>query len=81
MWNQVYEKIDQLADQMVEDRRYLHQHPELSFEEKETAAFIANRYDKLGIPYRKNVGGYGIIGTIQGGKPGKNIALRADFDA
>lgn len=53
MWNQVYEKIDQLADQMVEDRRYLHQHPELSFEEKETAAFIANRYDKLGIPYRK----------------------------
>ncbi|MFC0090943.1 amidohydrolase [Allobacillus sp. GCM10007491] len=81
MWSQVYEKIDQLAEQMVEDRRYLHQHPELSFEEKETAAFIADRYDKLGIPYRKNVGGYGIIGTIQGGRPGKNIALRADFDA
>ena len=81
MWKQINEKIDQLVDQMIEDRRYLHQHPELSFEEKETAAFIAKRYDKLGIPYRDHVGGYGIVGRIEGGKPGKTIALRADFDA
>ncbi|WP_027963856.1 M20 metallopeptidase family protein [Halalkalibacillus halophilus] len=81
MWDQLYEKIDTLYDRMVEDRRYLHQHPELSFEEKETAAFIAKRYDELGIPYQNNIGGYGLIAKIEGGKPGKTVALRADFDA
>ncbi|GAA0471263.1 M20 family metallopeptidase [Alkalibacillus silvisoli] len=81
MWEQLYEKVDQLYDRMVEDRRYLHQHPELSFEEKETAKYIASRYDELAIPYKSNIGGYGIVATIEGGKPGRTVALRADFDA
>ncbi|MDV2583438.1 M20 metallopeptidase family protein [Alkalibacillus haloalkaliphilus] len=81
MWEQLYEKIDGLYERMVEDRRYLHQHPELSFHEKETAKYIENRYDELGIPYKSNIGGYGIVATLEGGKPGKTIALRADFDA
>lgn len=81
MWNKVYEQIDGLYERMVEDRRYLHQHPELSFEEKETSRFIKERYDKLGIPYTSNIGGYGIVARIEGGKPGKTVALRADFDA
>ncbi len=81
MWEQLYEKIDGLYERMVEDRRYLHQHPELSFHEKETAKYIENRYDELGIPYKSNIGGYGIVATLEGGKPGKTVALRADFDA
>ncbi|MET3683508.1 amidohydrolase [Alkalibacillus flavidus] len=81
MWEQFYDKLDQLYDQMVDDRRYLHQHPELSFEEKETAQFIKNRYDQLGIPYKDNIGGYGLVATLEGGKTGKTVALRADFDA
>ncbi|MCF6136188.1 M20 metallopeptidase family protein [Pseudalkalibacillus berkeleyi] len=76
-----YELIDQHFDEMVEIRRYLHQYPELSFEEVQTAAYIAEYYEKLGIPYRANVGGNGIVATIKGSKPGKTVALRADFDA
>ncbi|TFB22083.1 amidohydrolase [Filobacillus milosensis] len=81
MWEKVYQKIDELYDKMVEDRRYLHQHPELSFKEKETSKYIRQRYDELGIPYKSNIGGYGIVARIDGGKPGKTVALRADFDA
>jgi len=81
MWEKVYTRIDELFEKMVEDRRYLHQHPELSFQEKETAAFICKRYDELNIPYRSHVGGYGIVAKIEGGKRGKTVALRADFDA
>src|SRR5699024_6873057 len=66
---------------MVDIRRYLHQNPEVSFHEYETAKYIANFYDQLQIPYEKNVGGNGIIATLKGGKPGKTVALRADFDA
>nr|WP_214770139.1 MULTISPECIES: M20 family metallopeptidase [unclassified Exiguobacterium] len=66
---------------MVERRRYLHQHPELSFHEVETPNYIASRLEELGIEVRRNVGGRGVVGTIRGGKPGKTVALRADFDA
>src|SRR5699024_3000971 len=81
MLSTIFEKIDQLFEESVEIRRYLHMNPELSFQEVKTAEYIANYYEKLGIPYIKNVGGNGVIATLKGGKPGKTIALRADFDA
>lgn len=68
-------------DEMVEIRRYLHQHPELSFKEVKTAAYIANYYKQLGIEYKANVGGNGVVARVKGAKPGKIVALRADFDA
>lgn len=81
MINKINQTIEEHFSEMVEIRRYLHQHPELSFKEYKTAAFIANYYERLGIPYRKNVGGNGVIATLTGGLPGKTIAFRADFDA
>lgn len=81
MINKINQTIEEHFSEMVEIRRYLHQHPELSFKEYKTAAFIANYYERLGIPYRKNVGGNGVISTLTGGLPGKTIAFRADFDA
>ncbi|AIF42712.1 amidohydrolase [Virgibacillus sp. SK37] len=81
MLKEIHTLIDQHYEEMVEIRRYLHQHPELSFHETETAKYIASFYDKLGIPYETKVGGNGVIATLIGGKPGKTIALRADFDA
>jgi len=77
----IYDAIDALYSDTVETRRYLHQHPELSFQEEKTAVYIADQYEKLGIPYQKNVGGNGVVATLTGGMPGKTIALRADFDA
>lgn len=77
----VKEMVEQLFPMMVERRRYLHQHPELSFHEVDTPKFIADRLTELGIEVRTGVGGRGVVGTIRGGKPGKTVALRADFDA
>ncbi|MCB9283779.1 MAG: amidohydrolase [Lewinellaceae bacterium] len=63
-------------------RRHLHQHPELSFQEEQTAAYVASRLEALGISHKKNVAGHGVIGWIKGRNPEKRlIALRADMDA
>jgi amidohydrolase len=76
----IFQDIDKHYEEMVEIRRYLHQYPELSFQETKTAAYIADFYKELGIPYKTNVGGNGVVAKLEGGKPGKIIALRADFD-
>lgn len=81
MLKEIFQTIDELYPEMVDIRRYLHQYPEPSFEEYKTAAYIADFYSKLEIPYKTNVGGNGVIATLHGGKPGKTVALRADFDA
>lgn len=81
MWDKILARIDELYEETVEIRRYLHQYPELSFKEEHTPQFIADTYEKLGIPYQTKVGGNGVVAKLQGGKPGKTIALRADFDA
>ena len=74
--------LDGREDDMIALRRHFHEHPELSFDEKETAAFIARFYENKSVDVQTNVGnGYGIIVTIKGNKPGRTIALRADFDA
>ncbi|MFJ7407449.1 MULTISPECIES: amidohydrolase [unclassified Lysinibacillus] len=81
MNQQLLDKIDAHFDEMVAIRRHLHMHPELSFQEKETANYIIEYYQKLGVPVEPNVSGFGLIARIKGSKPGKRIALRADFDA
>lgn len=68
--------------EMVQIRRHLHENPELSFKEEKTAQYIIDFYKGKDVSIQTNVGnGLGIIVTIEGGKPGKTIGLRADFDA
>src|SRR5690625_808189 len=81
MLEKIFAKIDELYDQTVDMRRYLHQHPQLSFKEYETAKYIVNFYDALGMPDETKVGGSCVVAILKGGKPGKTVALRADFDA
>lgn len=78
---QITKEINQQDQEVIQWRRYLHQHPELSFQETETALFIANKMEEFGFDIQTNIGGNGIIATLTGGKPGKSIAFRADFDA
>lgn len=59
---------------------YLHEHPELSFAEQQTAAYIRRFLDHLQIQYT-DAGTTGIIGFIPGTDVSRTIALRADFDA
>ncbi len=64
-------------------RHHLHRHPELSFEEHETAAFVAARLVEMGYEPRTGLGrnGTALTATLEGGQPGPAIALRADMDA
>ncbi|WP_110929024.1 M20 family metallopeptidase [Bacillus massiliglaciei] len=73
--------LNQLSDEVISIRRYLHENPELSFEEVHTPAYIAEYHRKLGHEVRTEVGGRGVVAVLKGGKPGKTVALRADFDA
>jgi len=81
MINKLNEKLQNYYEEMVHIRRYLHQHPELSFKEFKTAAYIADYYRNLGVEVQTNVGGNGVVAKINGKHPGKTVALRADFDA
>lgn len=78
---QYREKINQLFPEMVSWRRTLHQQPELSFHETKTAEFVYQFLQEWGIEVKKNVGGNGVVGYIEGQQPGPTVALRADMDA
>lgn len=73
--------IDENYEEMVGIRRHLHEYPELSFEEVETPAYIAAYHKELGHEVREGVGGRGVVAVLRGARPGKTVALRADFDA
>src|SRR5699024_1472019 len=66
---------------MIQIRRYLHQYPELSFEEYHTRDYILNQLSQLSCEVRSPVGRNGIVATFSGQGDGPTIALRADFDA
>ena len=71
----------QLSHRIIELRREFHKFPELSRDECQTAQRIKRELDRLQIPYRSEVAGYGIVGEIPGKQNGPRIALRADMDA
>lgn len=80
MIDQIKIEASKLVPWIVETRRHLHANPELSYKEFNTSAYIQSRLDHLGIPF-KVVCETGIVALIEGSKPGKVIALRADIDA
>ncbi len=78
---ELFKRLEEKQERIIEIRRYLHENPELSFEETETAKYIADFYADLDCDVRTNVGGNGIVVTIDSGNPGRTIGIRADFDA
>ncbi|WP_029329108.1 amidohydrolase [Lentibacillus jeotgali] len=82
MRDELMKLLEDREDEMIELRRYLHEHPELSFEEEKTAEYIADFYSGKDVEVETDIGnGHGIIVTIKGASGGKTIGLRADFDA
>ncbi|WP_144186015.1 M20 metallopeptidase family protein [Elioraea rosea] len=77
----VREETDRIAPELIAVRRDLHRFPELAFEEKETAARVAAELSRLGIAPRTGVGRTGVVGMIEGGRPGPTLLIRADMDA
>jgi len=72
----------QHTDEIIANRRHLHQHPELSFHEKNTASFVADQLKQMGLSPQEGVAGTGVVVVIEGRDPGsRTVALRADMDA
>ena len=77
----IAQAADRLSDEIIALRRKIHEHPELAFEEHETATRVEEFLKRLGIPCRTGIGKTGIVALLEGGKPGPTIAIRADMDA
>jgi len=80
------QKIKELAKQQLEEtisiRRHLHQNPELSYQEHNTAKYVAQQLKAIGIEPKTGVADTGITAVIEGKNPSKKVtALRADMDA
>ena len=75
------EQAEKISSYIIEKRRWIHSHAELSFNEKETTAYIAGELERMGIEVRLFSDYYGVIGIIHGDKQGKTVMLRADIDA
>jgi amidohydrolase len=71
-----------ISDQLTADRRHIHMHPELGFEEVETSKYIAKRLGAIGVTHRTGIAKTGVVATIGGtAGAGRTVLLRADMDA
>ncbi|MCS6947532.1 MAG: amidohydrolase, partial [Steroidobacteraceae bacterium] len=77
----VQRELDALAAQIIAWRRDIHQHAELSNREFRTSKIVADHLRTLGLKVEAGVAKTGVVGLLEGGKPGPLIALRADMDA
>ena len=75
------EIVDTVMPTVIDIRRHLHRHPELSGQEKATARFVAERCKNLGLDVREHIGGFGLLACLQQAETRPYIALRADMDA
>ena len=73
--------IKKYEETVIGHFRWLHAHPELSGQEKETARYIADALRGMGLEPSEGVGGYGVTAVINGKAPGRCVGLRADIDA
>jgi hippurate hydrolase len=78
--NLIPEIVTQSAE-LTDWRRHIHAHPELAFEETQTAAFVAEKLRSFGIDVVEGIAGTGVVGTLQRGGGNRSIGLRADLDA
>ncbi|MGI9473650.1 MAG: M20 metallopeptidase family protein [Rubripirellula sp.] len=72
--------IDEQMPSLLETYRWLHTHPEVSFQEQETAAFVATLWREAGFEITTDVGGHGVVGILNNGE-GPTLMLRCDLDA
>ncbi|WXL26546.1 amidohydrolase [Ectopseudomonas mendocina] len=79
--NWVKQAADAQADEVIQWRRHLHEHPELGNQEHETSAFVADHLRKFGLEVHTGIAGTGVVAVLKGGQPGPTVGLRADMDA
>ena len=74
-------EVLKIKNTIIETRRDLHKHPELSFKEFRTSKIVSEKLEKFGFEVQTNIGKTGVIGVLKGKRKGKTIAMRADMDA
>ena len=74
-------RLEAARTELIEIRRDIHRHPEVSGREARTARVVANRLRSLGLEVQSGIGGHGVVGILKGAKPGPVVAFRADMDA
>jgi amidohydrolase len=78
----VAQRTEAIRTRLIETRRDIHRHPELSNREERTAGLVAQRLRELGLEdIRTNVAHHGVVALLRGDKPGPVVAIRADLDA
>ena len=78
---QIRAEARELSPRLSEWRRHLHRYPELSYQERETAAFVAQALGAMGVRCETGMAGTGVVGYIDGVDGSRTVALRADMDA
>jgi hippurate hydrolase len=73
--------FDSMEADLKATRHHLHAHPELSFEEAETARYVADKLESWGYDVTRNVGGHGVVAVLNNGTGTRSIGIRADMDA
>jgi amidohydrolase len=76
----ISDEVRVLEPELIELRRDFHRNPELGLEEHRTAARVIEWLTECGLTCQR-MGGTGVVATLEGGKPGKTLMLRADMDA
>ena len=74
-------EISAIEEEVISLRRDFHQHPELGLKETRTSRIVADYLEKSGLAVTTGVGQTGVVGLLQGAKPGKTLLMRADMDA
>jgi amidohydrolase len=78
----IINRVAEFHPEMTAWRRHIHAHPETAFEERETAAFVAEMLESFGVAVDRGIARTGVVGTLEGRvRSGRAIALRADMDA
>src|SRR5256885_16196639 len=70
-----------VLDEVIEQRRYFHKYPEVSFSEHETSTYLINRLHELGLDIKTCPTETGALAALETGRPGKTVRLRADSNA
>lgn len=77
----VIDEIAEFSEELIAIRRDFHENPELGMEEVRTSKIVAEFLQSLGIQVHTGIGKTGVVGVLEGSKPGRMIGLRADMDA
>ena len=78
--DEINSATEKIMPKLVEWRRHLHQYPELSNRETETAQYVEEHLRRIGLEVKTGIAKTGVVGILKGNQPGPTIALRADMD-